>query len=104
MKTYGMVKAEIHALSTLALYRGKWPAFCPGTLQPLPITQQAGATDYLDIVKIKKISFGSSLKTTPVSMLKAIASLTTLTDIPRFLLDPTTSLFNSSTLFNTLFV
>jgi hypothetical protein len=62
MKTYEMVEAEIHALPTLALYRGKCPAFCPGTLQPLPITQQAGAIDYLDVVKIKKKSFGWSLK------------------------------------------
>lgn len=54
MTTYGMAETEIHALPTLALYRGKWPAFCLGTLQPLPITQQAGATDYLDIVGKKK--------------------------------------------------
>jgi hypothetical protein len=70
MKTYDMVEAENHALPTLALYRGKWPAFCPGTLQPLPITQQAGATDYSDVVKKKWLE----PQKTPVSMFKAIAS------------------------------
>jgi len=49
--------------------------FCLGTLQPLPITQQVGATDYLDLVKMeeKKIIWLEPQKTL-VSMFKDIAS------------------------------
>ena len=77
-----MAEAEIHALPTLVLYRGKWPNFCPGTLQPLPVTQQTGATDYLDVVKMGGMkSFGSSLKR-PCFHVQGHSFITTLTDIP----------------------
>jgi hypothetical protein len=88
-----MVEAEIHALSSLALYRVKWPTFCPGTLQPFPITQKAGATGY---IKMWKKIISLQPQNDPCFHIQG-RSLT-LTEISRLLPDPITSLFNPSTL------